>query len=182
MASPHTPLIGPDALHARVDAMGDELSARFGGGPITTVSLLSGAVFFTADLLRRMPEVRVDMRFLRASSYRGTTRGEIKVRDDQLDPAVITDHRVLIIDDILDSGQTLHAVARRIRDMAPAGVEAAVLLHKRGAQRAEFALDLDALHVGFEIDDEFVIGYGLDYDGRYRNLDHIAVYNGESTR
>jgi len=174
-----TPLIGARTLHARVEAMGDDLSAKFGPGPITTVSLLSGAVFFTADLLRRMPAVTIDMRFLRASSYRGMARGEITMREDQLDPAVITGRSLLVIDDILDSGQTLHTVARRLREMAPASIEAAVLLRKPAAQRPEFPLDLDGLHVGFEIEDRFVVGYGLDYDGAFRNLDHIAVFRPE---
>jgi hypoxanthine phosphoribosyltransferase len=139
-------------------------------GTLVVIILLKGALVFAADLLRRVPRPLL-IECLNVASYHGGTESSGKV--DFLDRHFpeVRDHHVLLLDDILDTGRTLHAVRERLLEEGAAAVHTAVLLAK-DKERAE---EVEADYVGFEIADEFVVGYGLDYQGRYRNLPFVGV-------
>lgn len=165
-------LLTPAQISARVDEMAARLNAELAGKVVTVVALMDGGLFFVADLLRKL-EMPVRLYTLSASSYQGgtTTTGEVKVNW----PANFDIHGqdVLLLDDILDTGLTLSAISERLLDQQPASLRTCVLLSKRRERLSHVALD-DA---GFEIDDEFVVGYGMDYMGRFRNLPCIGILN-----
>lgn len=165
-------LLTPAQISARVDAMAARLNAELAGKVVTVVALMDGGLFFVADLLRKL-ELPVRLYTLSASSYQGgtATTGEVTVNwPASLD---LRDQDVLLLDDILDTGLTLSAICERILAQQPATLRACVLLSKRRLRLREVPLD-DA---GFEIDDEFVVGYGMDYMGRFRNLPCIGILN-----
>ncbi|AHF93014.1 hypoxanthine phosphoribosyltransferase [Opitutaceae bacterium TAV5] len=163
-------LVPESEIKKRLRKLGAEICALYGDEEITVVALINGAIFFTADLLRHIPNpVRLDC--VRISSYRNETRSLGKPRilgNLSLD---IANRHVLLIDDILDTGKTLSVVANMIRKLEPASVRTCVLLDKRGRREVEFEADF----VGFQIPDKFVVGYGLDFAERYRNLPCIGV-------
>jgi hypoxanthine phosphoribosyltransferase len=163
-------LIDSETISRRLDAMAAEIEGGFPPGPLVAVVLLKGAVVFAADLLRRLPRT-LEIECLNVASYHGGTvsSGTVDFHDRRF-PEVRGRH-VLLLDDILDTGDTLHAVSLRLQQEGAAGVRRAVLLAKQKPRAADVSAD----HVGFEIGDEFVIGYGLDYEGKYRNLPYIAV-------
>lgn len=179
-----TVLIGRDQIAARVAAMGvqiardleaDAAEARRKGqpaGPIVLVPVLTGALVFTSDLIRAMP-VTMSIRPVTLSSYPGTATTSQGVTVQSNVPTDLKGARVLICDDILDSGRTLGLLKRMIAAQRPQSLRIAVLLTKRkpGGRSEEVPVE----YSGFEIDDEFVVGYGLDYDGCYRNLPDIMV-------
>jgi hypoxanthine phosphoribosyltransferase len=157
----------------------DELAARitedYAGKDLTVIAVLNGALIFMADLLRRIP-LPLKLDCISVASYHGGTESSGVVTFDQLSLPDIHSRHVLIVDDILDSGRTLHAIREKLRaETNPESVEICVLLSKRKKR----AKEMDAKYVGFEIDDEFVVGYGLDYDERYRNLPFVAVLKRE---
>ncbi|MCU0781736.1 MAG: hypoxanthine phosphoribosyltransferase [Akkermansiaceae bacterium] len=163
-------LIDEEVIEKRLDAMAREIERDFPDDPLVVVILLKGALVFAADLLRRVPR-KLEIECLNVASYHGGTESSGKV--DFLDrhfPEVRGRH-VLLLDDILDTGRTLHAVGRCLMDEGATTVRSAVLLAKDKA-RAEHP---QADYVGFEIGDEFVVGYGLDYMGKYRNLPYVGV-------
>jgi hypoxanthine phosphoribosyltransferase len=138
--------------------------------PFTIVGVLTGSVIFLADLVRHL-DLPLRIGLIQASSYRGTTTepGELRV-----DPSLLPDVRgrhVLLLDDILDTGQTLSRLVRHMHGLGCASLRVAVLLRKRGRQQVPFEPD----YCGFDIPDAFVVGYGLDYNDEYRHLPHIAV-------
>ena len=138
---------------------------------LTVVAVLTGALMFTADLLRRIP-LPLKLDCVSVASYHGGTETSGEVKFDQLSLPDIEGRHVLVVDDILDSGLTLDAITRRFgKECGPLSVRVCVLLSKRRERRKE----VDAEYVGFEIDDEFVVGYGLDYQERYRNLPFVGV-------
>ncbi|EIQ00282.1 hypoxanthine phosphoribosyltransferase [Opitutaceae bacterium TAV1] len=163
-------LVPESEIKKRLRKLGAEICTLYGDEEITVVALINGAIFFTADLLRHIPNpVRLDC--VRISSYRNETRSLGKPRilgNLSLD---IANRHVLLIDDILDTGKTLSVVANMIRKLEPASVRTCVLLDKRGRREVEFEADF----VGFQIPDKFVVGYGLDFAERYRNLPCIGV-------
>ncbi len=163
-------LIDEEVIEKRLDAMAQEIEKDFPEGPLVVVILLKGALVFAADLLRRVPRV-LEIECLNVASYHSGTESSGTV--DFLDrhfPEVKGRH-VLLLDDILDTGRTLHAVRQRLIEEGSLAVHTAVLLAK-DKQRAE---EVEADYIGFTIGDEFVVGYGLDYDGRYRNLPYVGV-------
>ncbi len=163
-------LVTEDAIKKRIKKLGTEIATIYGEEEITVISIINGAILFTADLLRAIPNpIRLDC--IRISSYRNETKSIGKpqlVHSLTLD---ITNRHVLLIDDILDTGKTLAMVAAMIRKQSPASVKTCVLLDKRGRREVEFEADF----VGFSIPDKFVVGYGLDFAERYRNLPCIGV-------
>jgi len=163
-------LLHEEQVRAGVRRMAEEINAYYVFRPLTIVGVLTGSVVLLADLIRllNMP-LRVGV--VQASSYRGasTTRGDLVV-NTELMPDVVG-REVLVVDDIFDTGHTLSRLLTKIRTLGPAGVRSAVLLRKRGRQ--EMSLDPD--HSAFDIPDEFVVGYGLDYNDAYRNLPFIAA-------
>jgi hypoxanthine phosphoribosyltransferase len=163
-------LIDERVIHLRLDAMAEEIEREFPPGPLVVVILLKGAMVFAADLLRRVPRV-LEIECLNVASYHGgvESSGVVDFLDRHFPE--VRDRHVLLLDDILDTGRTLHAVRQRLLDEGAAGVHSAVLLAKDKARAAKVAAD----HVGFEIGDEFVVGYGLDYRGKYRNLPYVGV-------
>ena len=163
-------LVTKAQISRRVKALGRELKRLYGDEEITVVAIMNGAILFTADLLREIDNaVRLDC--IRTTSYGNATEshGTPKlVHGLTLD---VTDRHVLIVDDILDTGRTLSLIASMIRGMQPASLRVCVLLDKKGRRVVPFEADL----VGFQIPDKFVVGYGLDFAERYRNLTHIGV-------
>ncbi len=162
-------LLNEQQLQAGVDAMAAQISAKYGNRQLTIVAVMTGSLVLMADLMRRLTmPVRVSL--IQASSYRGGTQsGELWVRDDMM--LDVTDRDVIVIDDIFDTGKTLQEVLRRIQLMGPKSLASAVLLHKEGRQTVAMKPDF----VAFRIPDEFVVGYGLDYQDLYRNLPYLAV-------
>jgi len=163
-------LVTEDAIKKRIKKLGLEVASIYGEEEITVISIINGAILFTADLLRAIPNpIRLDC--IRISSYRNETTS---IGNPQMVHSLtldITNRHVLLMDDILDTGKTLAMVAAMIRKQAPASVKTCVLLDKRGRREVEFEADF----VGFRIPDKFVVGYGLDFAERYRNLPCIGV-------
>ncbi|MEY5012978.1 MAG: hypoxanthine phosphoribosyltransferase [Verrucomicrobiota bacterium] len=168
-------LIDEAVIDKRLDAMAAEIERDFPQGPLLVIILLKGALVFAADLLRRVPRV-LEIECLNVASYHGgmESSGVVDFLDRHFPE--VNGRQVLLLDDILDTGRTLHAVSRRLMDEGAAAVKTAVLLAK-DKDRAE---EVEADYVGFEIGDEFVVGYGLDYQGRYRNLPYVGVLKNES--
>lgn len=163
-------LVSEADIKSRLRKLGAEITALYGDQEITVVAVINGAILFTADLLRHIDNpVRLDC--IRVSSYRNETKSNGKPQvlgNLSLD---LANRHVLLIDDILDTGKTLSLIASMIKKLQPASVRTCVLLDKRGRREVEFEADF----VGFQIPDKFVVGYGLDYAERYRNLPCIGV-------
>ena len=164
-------LIHEQTILSRLDELAREITELYRGQELTVLVVLNGSLIFAADLLRRVPlPLKIDC--LRVASYHGGTESTGMVTFNQSFNPDVKDRHVLVIDDILDSGRTLHAVCGKLRqELQPKTVRACVLLSKR-CPRAE---TFDADFVGFEIENEFVVGYGLDYAERYRNLPFVGV-------
>jgi hypoxanthine phosphoribosyltransferase len=164
-------LFEEDAIRVRLDALAAEITAFYSNRELTVLALLNGSLIFAADLLRRVPlPLRIDC--LRVSSYHGGTESSGVVTFDEQTLPDLRGRHVLVLDDILDTGRTLHAVLERLSEVgAPLSAEACVLLSKRRPRAAH----CEPRFVGFEMEDEFVVGYGLDYRECYRNLPYIGV-------
>ncbi len=162
-------LLSESELHAGVDRVAAEISSKYGNNPITVVAIMTGSLIMLADLIRRL-NMPVRVSLIRASSYRGgTTSGELTIKEDMM--LDVSDRDVLVVDDIFDTGKTLKAVVGCVQAMNPRSVATCVLLHKEGRQLVDMKPDFAA----FQIPDEFVVGYGLDYQDLYRNLPFLAV-------
>ncbi|MET0263738.1 MAG: hypoxanthine phosphoribosyltransferase [Rariglobus sp.] len=165
-----TVLVSEKDIKKRVKKLGVEIAASYGDEEITVISIINGAILFTADLLREIPNpIRLDC--IRISSYRNDTKSVGQPKMIQSLTLDISNRHVLLIDDILDTGKTFSAVATMLKKLNPASLRTCVLLDKRGRREVEFEADF----VGFEIPDKFVVGYGLDFAERYRNLPCIGV-------
>ena len=165
-------LIDDDALQRRIDELGEELSADYAGRDLLLVGVLKGAVFFMADLMRRI-SVPCEIDFMAISSYGASTdsSGIVRILKD-LDINIEGRH-VLIVEDIIDSGLTLSYLVRTLEAREPATLEVCALMTKPDRRQ----IDVDVRYVGFEIPNRFVIGYGLDFAERYRNLPYVGVLN-----
>jgi len=164
-------LIHEQTILSRLDELAREITEEYRGKELTVVAVLNGSLMFMADLLRRIP-LPLKLDCLSVSSYHGGTESSGMVSFDQHSLPDIDERHVLVIDDILDSGRTLDAICAKLRsDCQPTSLAVCVLLAKRKSRAVEVRAD----YVGFEIGDEFVIGYGLDYDERYRNLPFVGV-------
>ncbi len=165
-----TILVSEQAIRRRLKKLGSEIKAVYGEEEITVVAIINGAILFAADLLREIPNpVRLDC--IRVSSYRNETTSQGKPQLMHSLSLDVANRHVLLIDDILDTGKTLAMVVTLIRKLSPASVKVCVLLDKKGRREVPFEADF----VGFEIPDKFVVGYGLDFAERYRNLPCIGV-------
>ena len=171
---PHPPEIGgvllsANRLRRRVAQLGRAISAEQGGRELVILALLSGSVLFLADLIRQL-DLPLQIDFLGVSSYRnGTEEGDLEFTGGlKLD---LRGRDVLVVDDILDSGQTLAAVIERLQTCRPHRLRTCVLLDKPSGRRRRVEAD----YVGFRVPDYFVVGYGLDHAERYRNLPYIGV-------
>jgi hypoxanthine phosphoribosyltransferase len=168
-------LFHASTIHCRLDELAHQVTNDYSGRELTIVAVLSGSVMFTADLLRRLP-LPLKLDCISVASYHGATESSGVVKFGQLTMPDVHGRDVLVLDDILDSGRTLYAIRRKLEtEASPLSVKVCVLLRKRKQRAAE----VDADYVGFDIADEFVVGYGLDYQGRYRNLPFIGVLKPE---
>jgi hypoxanthine phosphoribosyltransferase len=168
-------LFHEQTILSRLDELAGEITADYRDKELTVVAVLNGSLIFAADLLRRIP-LPLKLDCISVSSYHGGTESSGIVTFDQLSMPDIDGRHVLIVDDILDSGRTLHAICAKLRAEArPTSVRVCVLLRKAKARPVE----LEADFAGFDIADEFVIGYGLDYAERYRNLPFVGVLKTE---
>ncbi len=167
-------LVPEDALRARIAELGVEISRDYEGRDLFMVGVLKGAVLFIADLMRELT-VPCEIDFMAVSSYGSETdsSGVVRILKD-LD-ASIEDREVLLVEDIIDSGLTLHYLLKNLRARNPRSLEVCSLLTKPERRR----VDLPIRYVGFEIPNRFAIGYGLDHAERYRNLSYVAALEGE---
>lgn len=167
-------LVSAEQIEARLAEMGAEITADYAGQDLLLIAVLKGAFMTLADLARHI-EVPLDMDFMAVSSYGDATKssGVVRILKD-LDTEISGRH-VLIVEDIVDSGLTLSYLRRNLEVRGPASLEIATLLLKPGLQK----VPLDVKYIGFEIPPDFVIGYGLDYYGQYRNLPYVAVLEEE---
>jgi hypoxanthine phosphoribosyltransferase len=165
-------LVEPDRLAERVRELGAEISADYEGRDLLLVGVLKGAVFFLSDLMRHLT-VPCEVDFMAVASYGSSTdsSGVVRILKD-LD-ASIEGRDVLIVEDIVDSGLTLSYLLRTMRARDPASLEVCALLTKPERRK----VNLPIRYTGFEIPNRFVIGYGLDYGEKYRNLPFVAVLN-----
>jgi hypoxanthine phosphoribosyltransferase len=163
-------LIGEDELQARIRSLGAEISVDYQGRELLLVGVLKGAVFFMADLMRSI-SVACEIDFMAISSYGAATdsSGVVRILKD-LDINIEGRH-VLVVEDIIDSGLTLSYLLRNLESREPASLEICALLTK--PDRRE--VDVPVRYIGFEIPNRFVIGYGLDFAERYRNLPYVGV-------
>ncbi len=168
-------VVSEEAIRERVVDLGERISVDYGGQPILLVAVLRGASLFVADLARRIT-TPVEIDFMAVSSYGSSTKssGVVRILKD-LDESVEGRH-VLVVEDILDTGLTLKYLLRNIASRKPASLEVVTLLSKKGKQR----VPIECKYVGFEVPDEFVVGYGLDYGERYRNLPYVGVLKPEA--
>ena len=163
-------MLAPEQLRARVQEIGDALTAEYQGKAPLLLCIMKGSLVFTADLMRAM-NVPCTLESITLSSYRSmaTRPGELELTAPfEVD---ISGRDVIVIEDILDTGRTLHFVMGLLRAQNPASLKLVVLLDKPSRREAPVKADL----VGFTIPDEFVVGYGLDFDQKYRNLPCIGV-------
>lgn len=170
---PEQALVAQKEIAARVVELGRAISRDYAAANLVLVGVLQGAIPFVADLMRAL-SIDLTVDFVRASSYgSGTTSsGTVRlVTDLTVD---IADRHVLVVDDIVDTGHTLAALKRALEARGPRSVRTCVLLDKTGRRETEVTID----YVGFTIPNVFVVGYGLDYDGLYRNLPYVATLDG----
>jgi hypoxanthine phosphoribosyltransferase len=163
-------LLSAEALQARVAELGRQLSADYAGRDPVLVSVLKGSIVFLADLIRSM-EIPLSVDLMEVSSYgAGTeTSGQVRILKDL--SRSIEDREVIVVEDIIDTGLTLNYLLRYLGERNPASMRVCCLLDKPARRLAEIEID----YRGFTIPDRFVIGYGLDYDERYRNLPYVGV-------
>ena len=168
-------LVDPEVLSARVAELGAEISADYKGRDLLLIGVLKGAVFFMADLMRKLT-IPCEVDFMAISSYGASTdsSGVVRILKD-LDINIEGRH-VLVVEDIIDSGLTLSYLMRNLESREPATLEVCALLTK--PDRRE--IDVPVRYVGFEIPNRFVIGYGLDFAERYRNLPYVAVLSDDA--
>jgi len=164
---------GP-TIHKRLDEMAAQIAADYSDRELTVIAILTGTLMFASDLLRRIP-LPLKLNCLSVASYYGKTQTSGEVSFQDLSVPYVVGHDVLILDDVLDTGRTLEAVRKKLETARPRSIQACVLLSKR-KQRAR---NVDVDYIGFEIDDEFIVGYGLDFMERYRNLPYIGVLKKE---
>ncbi len=164
-------LFHEQTILSRLDELGSQITRDYGGRDLTVIAVLNGSILFVADLMRRI-QLPLRLECISVSSYHGGTESSGTVTFDQNSLPDVAGRHVLVLDDILDTGRTLHAISRRLTEEAGAlSVRICVLLRKDKVR----AVEQEANYVGFEIGDEFVVGYGLDFMEQYRNLPFIGV-------
>jgi hypoxanthine phosphoribosyltransferase len=170
MADKITELISEDLIDTKVRQLGERISREYSGKSIHLICILKGSIFFFSDLAKRI-KVPVTMDFMSVSSYGSGTesKGDVRIKKD-LDDSIKGKH-VIIVEDIVDSGYTLSKIIPILRDREPASLEVATLLDKPDRR----VVDVEVKYTCFNIPDEFVVGYGLDYDQKYRDLPYVGV-------
>ncbi|MCX7834850.1 MAG: hypoxanthine phosphoribosyltransferase [bacterium] len=167
-------LISAEEIQQRNQILAHEIVNDFGNDPFLMLALLTGSFIFCADLAREIAKIGGNplIEFLSVSSYGSNTISSGKVSISLLKPWSFPFHRVLLLDDILDTGLTLKTVREYLSSLTQADCKTVVFLDKPSRREVEFTAD----YVGFVIDNHFVVGYGLDYNEQYRSLPHIAIY------
>lgn len=164
------PLFTVEQIQEKVKSIAEKINQDYSGREILAVGILKGAFMFYSDLLRNI-KVPVITDFIIASSYVKTqTTGEVKIYYDIRED--VRDRDILLIEDIIDTGITLNYLRKRILSMSPRGLRICVFLDKKERRIIDVPID----YKGFEIPNEYVVGYGLDYENRYRNLPYIAIF------
>ncbi len=170
MAVVGKPLLTVEQIQKKVKELAGQISVDYEGKNLLAVGILKGAFIFFSDLVR-MIRTPLAVDFVIASSYvKSDTCGEVKVHYDIRED--VTDKDVLLVEDIVDTGITLNSIRERLLMNGARSVRVCTFLDKRERRQVEVPLD----YVGFEIPNEFVVGYGLDYDNKYRNLPYISVF------
>lgn len=169
-----TIVLSEERIAERIAELGTQISADYGDEPILLIAVLRGAALFVADLARSISSP-VEIDFMAVSSYGSSTKssGVVRIIKD-LDETIEGRH-VLVVEDILDTGLTLKYLLKNLASRGPASLEVVTLLSKEGKQR----VPISCKYIGFDVPDEFVVGYGLDYAERYRNLPYIGVLKPE---
>lgn len=162
-------LIDEEKLQKRIEELALEIKKDYGDDEITFVSVLKGAIFFTVDLMKKYEgDARIDV--VRVSSYVGeTSTGNVSLKIP-LKEENIKDKNIVIVEDIVDTGRTFNFLVDYIKSMSPKSIKTCVMLDKPSRRVVPFEAD----YTGFKIDDLFVVGFGLDYDEKYRNLPYIG--------
>ncbi len=168
-------LLSEEKVDNRIREIGEQISRDYAGRNVHLVCVLKGGSFFMCELAKRI-KVPVSMDFMSVSSYGGETKssGVVKIVKDLDEP--LKDKNVIVVEDIVDSGRTLSYLLEMLRDRGPASLRLCTLLDKPDRR----VVDVNVNYTGFQIPDEFVVGYGLDYDQKYRNLPYIGVVEFES--
>ncbi|MGA2081296.1 MAG: hypoxanthine phosphoribosyltransferase [Holophaga sp.] len=166
------PLLTEAQIQQRVKELGAQITADYAGKDLVVIGLLNGVYPFFADLTRAI-DLDLDVNFMRVASYGNgvESTGEVKILTD-MDKSIRGRH-ALVIEDIVDTGLTLHKVRNLLLDREPASLRIVTLLDKPGRRRVEVPVD----YIGFSIEDHFVVGYGLDLEGYLRNLPYVGIYN-----
>jgi hypoxanthine phosphoribosyltransferase len=163
-------LLTEDQIQARVSELGAQLNGDYAGLEPVLISVLKGSIVFLADLVRGM-ELPLSIDIMEVSSYGAATEtsGQVRILKDLSNP--IEGRHVIVVEDIIDTGLTLNYLLRYLREKGPASLRICCLLDKPARRLTEIPID----YVGFTIPDRFVVGYGLDYGERYRNLPYVGV-------
>jgi len=167
-------LVDEITIKNRLKELGQELNEAYEGRDVAVIAIINGAIIFVADLIREL-SIPLQLDCIRVSSYRDNTKPMQEPEVIDKIRLELKDRHVLIIDDILDSGNTLSRVSQMFQAMEPASLKTCVLLDKKTKRSVDFEADF----VGFRIPDEFVVGYGLDFAERYRQLPCIGVLRPE---
>ena len=160
-------LLDEQQLNAGVEDLARQINEAYGDTPLTIVGVLTGSVVLMADLIRKL-QMPMRVGVVQTSSYQGSERGRLTINSEMM--LDITGRDVLLIDDIFDTGHTLAEVTQLMNDLGPTSLKSAVLLLKTGCQEVDWKPEF----IAFDIPDEFVVGYGLDYNDEYRNLPYLA--------
>jgi len=169
-------LIAREQIQQRVKTLAAQVAALYDGDQrgLTLVPILSGSIIFLADLIRELP-LKMKIALVQISAYPGASTQAGEPRTVLELCGDVRNRNVLVVDDILDTGRTLRKVLQMVRERGPASLRTIVLLRKRSKAPPDIQVDF----VGFDIDDLFVVGYGLDYNDHYRNFPHIGVLRPE---
>ena len=167
-------LVSTEQIQRRIAELGKQISQDYAGQRVTLVAILKGSFIFLSDLIRQInPELDVEVDFMSVSSYGNDTKSSGSVRIDRDIEVAVDGRNIIIVEDIVDTGLTLTHVQRIFADRGARSVRVATLLEKPGNSKYERKLD----YVGFQIPNSFVVGYGLDFAQRYRNLPDIRTLN-----
>ena len=167
-------LLSEEEVDRRIQEIGEQISRDYEGKQVHLVCVLKGGSFFMCELAKRIT-VPVSLDFMSVSSYGSSTKssGVVKIVKDLDEP--LKDKEVIVVEDVVDSGRTLSYLLEMLRDRGPRSLRLCTLLDKPDRR----VVDVDVDYTGFQIPDKFVVGYGMDYDQRYRNLPYIGVVDFE---
>ncbi|MBP3463119.1 MAG: hypoxanthine phosphoribosyltransferase [Clostridia bacterium] len=163
-------LISEESLQKRIKELGNQITEEYKNKELIIICILTGAVYFATELTKYIDNTNLKIEFMKVSSYGNSTEstGEVKIKKD-LDSS-IAGKNVIIVEDIIDTGLTMHTLKRILLDRKPESLKICTMLDKKERRKVEINAD----YVGFDIPNKFVLGYGLDYEEYYRNLPYIA--------